>query len=69
GDITCLRTRIEMIYNSMNAKALIRSKIKGREGRTIISLYTNNETSNKICVIIRQMQDKIIDLKELEYRP
>jgi hypothetical protein len=30
---------------------------------------TNNETSDKIRVIVRQMRDKTIDLKELEYRP
>jgi hypothetical protein len=30
---------------------------------------TNNETSDKIHVIVRQMRDKTIDLKELEYRP
>ena len=30
---------------------------------------TNNETSDKISVIVRQMQDEAIDLKELEYRP
>jgi len=32
-------------------------------------VYINNKTSNKIRVIVRQMLDKIIDLKELEYRP
>ena len=30
---------------------------------------TNNETSDKIGVIVRQMRDEAIDLKELEYRP
>jgi hypothetical protein len=32
-------------------------------------VYINNETSDKIRVIIRQMWDKTIDLKELEYCP
>ena len=30
---------------------------------------TNSETSDKIHVIVLQMRDKTIDLKELEYRP
>jgi hypothetical protein len=30
-------------------------------------ICTNNETSDKIHVIVRQMREKIIDLKELEY--
>lgn len=30
---------------------------------------TNSETSDKVRVIVRQMRDKTIDLKELEYRP
>jgi len=32
-------------------------------------VYINNETSNKIRVIVRQMQDKTINLKELKYYP
>jgi hypothetical protein len=32
-------------------------------------VYINNETSDKIRVIVRQMRNKIIDLKELEYYP
>ncbi|KAF4625874.1 hypothetical protein G7Y89_g12291 [Cudoniella acicularis] len=68
-DVARLRTRIKMTYDGINAETLIRSEIKGREGRTVVSLYTNNETSNKIRVIVRQIRDKTIDLKELEYRP
>jgi hypothetical protein len=30
---------------------------------------TNNETSHKIRVIVRQIRDETIDLKELEYHP
>jgi hypothetical protein len=30
---------------------------------------TNNETNDKIQVIVRQLRDETIDLKELEYRP
>ncbi|KAK0635962.1 hypothetical protein B0T17DRAFT_517754 [Bombardia bombarda] len=69
GDVARLGTRIKMTYDGMNAETLIRSEIKGREGRTVVSLCTNNETSDKIRVIVRQMRDKTIDLKELEYRP
>ncbi|KAH8653957.1 hypothetical protein BGZ60DRAFT_386823 [Tricladium varicosporioides] len=69
GDVTRLGMRIKMTYNGMNAETLIRSEIEGRNGRTAVSLCTNNETSDKIRVIVRQMLDKTIDLKELEYRP
>ncbi len=31
-------------------------------------VYTNNKTSDKINMIVRQMRDKTINLKELEYR-
>ncbi|PVH68769.1 hypothetical protein DL98DRAFT_205439 [Cadophora sp. DSE1049] len=69
GDVNPLGKRIKMTYKAMNAEDLIRSEIDGRKGRTVVSLCTNNETSNKIREAVRELLDKTIDLKELEYRP
>ncbi|KAM0132883.1 hypothetical protein ACHAP3_006172 [Botrytis cinerea] len=69
GDVKPLGKRIKMTYKAMNAEDLIRSEIDGRKGRTVVSLCTNNETSDKIREAVRKLLDKTIDLKELEYRP
>ncbi|PVH68072.1 hypothetical protein DL98DRAFT_395368, partial [Cadophora sp. DSE1049] len=69
GDVKPLGKRIKMTYKAMNAEDLIRSEIDGRKGRTVVSLCTNNKTSDKIREAVRELLDKTIDLKELEYRP
>ncbi|XTI85089.1 hypothetical protein V2W45_1466042 [Cenococcum geophilum] len=62
GDIIYPRERISITYTVINAKSLIRSKIKGRKG-----LYINNKTSDKIREIVRCILDKGIYLKELDF--
>ncbi|OCL05849.1 hypothetical protein AOQ84DRAFT_379187 [Glonium stellatum] len=69
GDVMPRRERISNTYDVINAESLISSKIEGRKGRTVVFLYTNNETSDKIREIVRRILDKDIHLKELDFRP
>jgi hypothetical protein len=52
GDVARLKTRIKITYNSINAKALIQFKIKGKEDYIIISRKSYIHSSTYISIKI-----------------
>ncbi|KAF2806348.1 uncharacterized protein BDZ99DRAFT_479610 [Mytilinidion resinicola] len=69
GDYKQIGERIDITYNAINAKELIRAEFKIRKGLTVVSLCTNDEVGDKLREIVRSMLDDTIYLKKLDFRP
>ena len=65
SDLRLKAKRVVLLFLVSHASALMLISLLKYEN----IVYINNETSNKIRVIVRQMQDKTINLKELKYYP
>ncbi|EXJ56217.1 uncharacterized protein A1O5_12673 [Cladophialophora psammophila CBS 110553] len=69
GDIAQLGERIKVIYQAMDVENLIHSEVGDRQGRTVVSLCTDDETSDTIRGIVRGMLEQDVHLEELDFRP